>query len=80
MTRIKVTDDRIQLNTDDKDKILTRSAAGVEKPISPLSRVAHLDALLDEALDESFPASDPIAVNFESPATVEPSEKEPDDR
>lgn len=28
---------------------------------------ARLDALLDEALDESFPASDPIAISFGSP-------------
>ncbi len=26
---------------------------------------AHLDALLDEALEETFPASDPIAVTIE---------------
>ncbi len=31
------------------------------------ARRAHLSALLDEALDESFPASDPVAINFESP-------------
>lgn len=28
---------------------------------------AHRDAALDEALRESFPASDPIAVSFTSP-------------
>jgi len=28
---------------------------------------ARLDALLDKALDESFPASDPIAISFGSP-------------
>ncbi len=31
------------------------------------ARRAHLSALLDEALDESFPASDPVAISFESP-------------
>ena len=25
---------------------------------------SHLDALLDEALEETFPASDPIAISF----------------
>lgn len=33
---------------------------------SDSARRARLDALLDEALDESFPASDPIAISFES--------------
>ena len=29
-------------------------------------RQRHLEELLDEALEESFPASDPPAVNFEA--------------
>jgi hypothetical protein len=29
------------------------------------SRAAHLDRLLDEALEETFPASDPIAISIE---------------
>jgi hypothetical protein len=29
------------------------------------ARHRHLEELLDEALEESFPASDPPAVNFE---------------
>lgn len=37
---------------------------------SESARRAHLSALLDEALDESFPASDPIAISFESPNRV----------
>lgn len=32
-----------------------------------IARRARLDALLDEALEESFPASDPIAISFYSP-------------
>ena len=28
----------------------------------------HLDDLLDQALADSFPASDPVAIDFESPA------------
>lgn len=34
---------------------------------SATSNRARLEALLDEALDESFPASDPIAICIESP-------------
>jgi len=29
--------------------------------------MAHLDELLDEALKETFPASDPVAINVEQP-------------
>jgi hypothetical protein len=38
------------------------------KPQSSLSReraAAHLDKLLDEALEQTFPASDPVAIDFE---------------
>jgi hypothetical protein len=35
--------------------------------------MAHLDELLDQALKETFPASDPVAINVE----VEPPEHEP---
>ena len=28
----------------------------------------HLDELLDQALADSFPASDPVAIDFASPA------------
>jgi hypothetical protein len=31
--------------------------------------MAHLDELLDEALKETFPASDPIAINIELEST-----------
>jgi hypothetical protein len=34
--------------------------------------MAHLDELLDEALKETFPASDPVAINVE----FEPPEHE----
>ena len=27
----------------------------------------HLESLLDEALEESFPASDPVAIDFRAP-------------
>lgn len=40
---------------------------------------ARLDALLDEALEESFPASDPIAISFETPdRNVHPSTRRAD--
>ena len=32
---------------------------------SPSAEVAHMNDLLDEALTETFPASDPIAINIE---------------
>lgn len=41
--------------------------------------LARLDALLDEALDESFPASDPIAISFDSPPPTARSIKKSDD-
>lgn len=36
------------------------------------ARRAHFDALLDDALDASFPASDPIAINFSSARRTAP--------
>jgi hypothetical protein len=32
---------------------------------SPSAEMAHMNDLLDEALAETFPASDPIAINIE---------------
>jgi hypothetical protein len=43
----------------------TRAMAKKEKPAPPSKR--HLDKLLDEALKETFPASDPIAVSGDDP-------------
>jgi hypothetical protein len=31
----------------------------------PAAVMTHLDKLLDEALEETFPASDPVAINVE---------------
>jgi hypothetical protein len=44
-----------------------------KKPVSKSdkTREAHLDKLLDEALKDTFPASDPIAINFEEGSTGE---------
>jgi len=36
--------------------------------VSETARRARLDELLDEALRESFPASDPIAISFDAPS------------
>ena len=40
-----------------------------------LSDRDHLEELLDQALADSFPASDPVAVDFESPAIKGTSEE-----
>ena len=39
-----------------------------ERPAAVLSDRDHLEKLLDQALAQSFPASDPVAVDFEAPA------------
>lgn len=39
--------------------------------------VAHLDALLDEALKGTFPASDPIALNFDDRPSATRTDSEP---
>jgi hypothetical protein len=39
-----------------------------ERPAVARSGREHLEKLLDQALADSFPASDPVAVNFEAPA------------
>jgi len=37
-----------------------------KRPHQPVrATMAHLDELLDEALKETFPASDPVAINVE---------------
>jgi hypothetical protein len=41
-----------------------------EKPRTPEEAKKHLDELLDEALEETFPASDP-------PAVTPPDDQEP---
>jgi hypothetical protein len=50
----------------------TKAKKGFEVMITPESRqkshsaeIAHMNDLLDEALKETFPASDPIAIGFE---------------
>jgi hypothetical protein len=36
---------------------------------APASERDHLEKLLDQALADTFPASDPVALDFEAPAT-----------
>jgi hypothetical protein len=38
-----------------------------DRPVAARSDRRHLEDLLDQALADSFPASDPIAINFEAP-------------
>lgn len=38
------------------------------RPAPVLSDRDHIEELLDQALADSFPASDPVAVNFDAPA------------
>jgi len=38
---------------------------GSHPPLNRQSRAEHLDKLLDEALEQTFPASDPVAIDFE---------------
>ena len=48
-------------------------------PLPPNERHSisrHLDALLDEALKETFPASDPVAITLDRPFG---EQREPDD-
>lgn len=45
-----------------------------EKPTAAPPDRDHLEKLLDQALADSFPASDPVAIDFESPAVGGASE------
>jgi hypothetical protein len=50
-----------------------------ERPAVARSDRDHLEKLLDQALADSFPASDPVAVNFEAPAMRDTGEERDDD-
>lgn len=60
-------DRRVRITADDQGNVLTceKARIGPSSPSSDDRRAT--DALLDEALAESFPASDPIAVSFDAP-------------
>jgi hypothetical protein len=38
--------------------------------------LAHIDELLDEALKQTFPASDPVAINIEHAPDVDGKERQ----
>ena len=44
------------------------------KPKAPAD-VSHREAALDEALDESFPASDPVAISVDHEPALEPERR-----
>ena len=46
-----------------------------ERPADILPDHGHLDDLLDQALAQSFPASDPVAIDFASPGDRVTTEK-----
>ena len=46
-----------------------------ERPAVMPRDARHLDDLLDQALADSFPASDPVAIDFASPADEATSQK-----
>jgi hypothetical protein len=50
-----------------------------ERPAAARPDRDHLEKLLDQALADSFPASDPIAVNFGAPAMRGKDEERDDD-
>lgn len=50
-----------------------------KRPAAAGSDRDHLEKLLDQALADSFPASDPVAVNFEGPAMRDTGEERDDD-
>lgn len=67
MARIKVFKDKSQIDTDKSGKIPSPDTVRIDRAASLASRKAHLDDILDDALDETFPASDPISIDFEPP-------------
>jgi len=46
-----------------------------ERPAAVPSDRDHLEELLEQALADSFPASDPVALDFDAPAIRDASEK-----
>jgi hypothetical protein len=41
----------------------SETSARLRRPRSEEEKARHIEKLLDEALDETFPASDPVAIN-----------------
>lgn len=68
--RIRLTffshDCRVRITTDTQGNVLACDTARIAPPTGSEEHRWTQDALLDEALAESFPASDPIAISFDS--------------
>jgi hypothetical protein len=59
----------VQLRPNDrKEERITMSADNKQRRPRPASERDHLEKLLDQALADTFPASDPVALDFERPA------------
>ncbi|WP_415184192.1 DUF6522 family protein [Phaeovulum sp.] len=58
---------RVRITADRQGNVLACDKARIEPSAQALDVHWTAEALLDEALAESFPASDPIAVSFEAP-------------
>ncbi|WP_138933531.1 DUF6522 family protein [Roseovarius arcticus] len=64
---------RARITADAASAILSCTAADYSRSRAPMSATAagsnhdRLDAMLDAALQETFPASDPIAISFDGP-------------
>jgi hypothetical protein len=65
------------MSRDESQRWLQIMLASKNPQKSVLPATAHINELLDEALEETFPASDPIAINIEikSPGTEQRQHK-----
>lgn len=72
-------DRRVCIIADESGAILTCDTALIDRSPRLTSHNSRIDDLLDEALDETFPASDPISIDFTSPQPTTPSSKDPND-
>jgi hypothetical protein len=48
-----------------------------DKEAASAATLAHIDELLDEALKQTFPASDPVAINIERASNTQRDAKSP---
>lgn len=84
-------DRRVRITADETGHVLTCSAVDYQRPRMRVSRPdggenqadaarrARLDRVLDAALQDTFPASDPIAICFDSPHPAPLLPKESDE-
>ena len=57
-----------------EESVMSANKKRERQAVTPPNR-RHLDNLLDQALADSFPASDPVAINFDSPGDWQASEE-----